>query len=84
MFSFTLQRKKTLTTSQKQKRLDRGKILLNEMKRGTAGEIVWSDEKLFIVEMPHNRHNDCVVGKHSPEIPAERKESVTPRNRPLS
>ena len=73
MSSFTLQQKQTLTTSQKQKRLDRGKILLNEMKRGTAGEIVWSDEKLFTIEMAHNHHIDQVIGRNSSEIPAEKK-----------
>ena len=40
MSSFTLQRKQALTKGQKEKRLDRGKILLKEIKSGMAGEIV--------------------------------------------
>ena len=43
------------------------------MKRGTAGEIVRSDEKLFTVEMAHNCHNGSIIGKNSSGILAEKK-----------
>ena len=44
--SFTLQTRQALSMAGKQKRFERSKVLLNELKRGTAGETVWSDEKI--------------------------------------
>ena len=41
MSSFTLQKRQSLSANVKQKRLGRSKVLLNELKRGTAGETVW-------------------------------------------
>ena len=57
----------------KQKRLERSKVLLNELKRGTTGETVWSDEKIFTVEQAHNRRNDRVISKNYADIPYEKK-----------
>ena len=73
MSSFTLQKRQSLSANVKQKRLDRSKVLLNELKRGTAGETVWSDEKIFTVEQAHNRRNDRILAKKSSDIPYERK-----------
>ena len=47
MSSFTLQKWQSLSMTVKQKRLERSKILLNELKRGTTDETVWSDKKIF-------------------------------------
>ena len=47
------------------------------MKRGTGGETIWFDEKLFIVEMAHNRHIDRVIGKNNFEIPTAKKKSLS-------
>ena len=59
-----------LTDLQKQKRLERSKILLNAMKDGTqAGEIVFSDEKLFTVEAKFNSQNDRILAKSADSIP---------------
>ena len=41
------------------------KVCLIHVKSGTAKEIVWFNEKLFTVEMAHNRRNDYVMGKNS-------------------
>ena len=46
----------------KQKRFERSKVLLNELKRDTAGETVGSDGKIFTVEQAHNHRNDRVIG----------------------
>ena len=40
------------------------KILLNAIKDGTqAGEIIFSDEKMFTVEAKFNSQNDKIFGK---------------------
>ena len=51
MFSFALQKRQALSAAVKQKRLERSKILLKKFRSGTAGKIVWSDEKIFTVQM---------------------------------
>ena len=73
MSSFTLQKRQTLSAAVKQKRLERSKALLRELKSGTAGEIVWSDEKIFTVEMAHNRRNDRNIGRSAKDIPYDHK-----------
>lgn len=73
MSSFTLQKRQTLSEAVKKKRLERSKALLRELKSGTAGEIVWSDEKIFTVEMAHNRRNDRIIGKSAKDIPYNQK-----------
>ena len=73
MSSFTLQKRQTLSAAVKQKRLERSKALLRELKSGTAGEIVWSDEKIFTVEMAHNRRNDRIIGRSAKDIPYDQK-----------
>ena len=45
--------------------MERSKTLLRELKSGTAGEIVWSDQKIFTVKMAHNRRNDRIIGKNA-------------------
>ena len=45
-------------------------MLLNELCHGMAGKVVWSDEKIFTVEMAHNRQNDRVICKSVLESPA--------------
>ena len=60
MSSFTLQKRQSLSMTVKQKRLERSKLLLNELKRGTTGETVWSDEKILTVEQAHNCRNDDI------------------------
>ena len=54
MKSLTLQKRQALNETQKFKRLERSKILLNELSHGTAGEVVWSDEKIFTVKRSIN------------------------------
>lgn len=73
MSSFVLQKRQTLSEASKQKRLERSRCLLKELKSCTAGEIVWSDEKIFTVERAHNRRNDRVLGRKSSDIPYEVK-----------
>jgi AraC-like DNA-binding protein len=59
-----------LTDLQKEKRLARAKVLLNKMKACTdASEVIFSDEKLFTVEVTFNSQNDRVLTKSSKDIP---------------
>ena len=71
--SFTLQKRQALSAAVKQKRLERSKILLKKFRSGTAGEIVWSDEKIFTVEMAHNRRNDRIIGRSTKDISCDQK-----------
>ena len=73
MSSFTLQKRQALSAAVKQKRLERSKILLKKFKSGTAGEIVWSDEKILTVEMAQNRRNDKIIGRRIKYIPCDQK-----------
>ena len=75
---FTLQKRQALSAAVKQKRLVRSKILLKKFRSGTAGEIVWSDEKIFTVEMVHNRRNDRIIGRSIKDIPCDQKLSTEP------
>ena len=73
-----------LTALQKQKKLERLKIFLNAMKDGTqAGEIMFSDEKMFTVEAKFNSQNDRILAKSAGSIPTSVK-SVFRRQKPAS
>ena len=50
MKSLLLQKHQFLSNLHKKKRLERCKILHDEIEPGKSGEIVWSDEKLFTIE----------------------------------
>ena len=81
---FKMTNRQQLTDLQKQKRLDRSKILLNAMKDGTqAGEIVFSDEKMFTVEAKFNSQNDRILAKSADSIPPSVK-TVFRRQKPAS
>jgi len=81
---FKMTNRQQLTDLQKQKRLDRSKILLNAMKDGTqAGEIVFSDEKMFTVEAKFNSQNDRILAKSADSIPPSIK-TVFRRQKPAS
>ena len=70
MSSFTLQKRQALSAAVKQKRLERSKILLKKFR--SAGEIVWSNEKIFTVKMAHNQRNDRIIGSIK-DIPCDQK-----------
>jgi len=81
---FKMTSRQQLTALQKQKRMERSKILLNAMKDGTqAGEIVFSDEKMFTVEAKFNSQNDRILAKSADSIPTSVK-SVFHRQKPAS
>ena len=56
---------------QKQKRMERAKILLNRIKDGMdAGEIIFFDEKIFTVEAQFNWKNNRILAKSANSIPS--------------
>ena len=60
-----------LTAFQNQKRMERAKILLNRMKNGMdAGEIIFSDEKIFTLEAQFNLQNGKILAKSADSIPS--------------
>jgi len=59
--SFKLVKKPLLTPGTKQKRLDRAKILLNNLKNHGNRVVIFSDEKTFTVDPVMNKQNDRVV-----------------------
>ena len=76
--------KHQLTALQKQKRLERAKILLNRMKNGTdGGEIFFSDEKILSVEAQSNSQNDRILAKSADNISSSIN-SVYRRQKPAS
>ena len=58
-----------LTDLQKEKRLARAKIFLNNLKPGMdTSKIIFSDQKLFTVKVICNQQNDRVLAKFSADI----------------
>ena len=50
--------------------MERAKIILNQMKNDTiTGEIIFSDEKIFIIEAKFNSQNDRILAKSTNSIP---------------
>ena len=67
---YKLRKHQALTTLQKQKRLDRAKILVRELKTGmAAAKIIFSNEKVFTVETKFNSQNNRVLTKCPQDIP---------------
>ena len=66
MSLYKIRTRQLLTDLQKRKRKERAKILLNRLKGGTEkGEIVFSDEKLFLVEAKFNTQNDRIISNRN-------------------
>ena len=70
LYSYKLRKPRALTTLQKQKRLERAKILLRELKTGTSTTaVIFSDKKVFTIETKFNSYNDRVLAKCPHDIP---------------
>ena len=69
MLPYKIKKRKYLTRVQKQKRLDRAKILLRDLKSGTTEQdIVFSDEKLRTIKPCVHNQNDRVYAESSAVI----------------
>ena len=74
MTPFKIQKRQLLSEVTKQKRRERGRVLLKKLTAGMqenleTGEVVWTDEKLFTVEPNFNQKNDMVLGHSLQDIP---------------
>lgn len=59
-----------LTEAQKATRLQRSKVLINDMKHAAPGRtILFSDEKIFTVDVCNNRRNDRWIGNDPANVP---------------
>ena len=66
MTPFKIQKRQLLSEVTKQKRRERGRVLLKKLTAGMqenleTGEVVWTDEKLFTVEPNFNQKNDMAL-----------------------
>lgn len=57
-----------LTTTQREKRLKRCKALLNKMKKGENGVLVFSDEKIFTVDAVSNSRSLRYIAKSPSDV----------------
>ena len=74
MSPFKMSNRQQLTALQKQKRLERSKILLNQIKNGTSAcEIIFSDKKIFTIKAKFNFQNDKILAKSADSIPSNLK-----------
>ena len=56
-----------LTASQRQKRLERARVILNKLKSGKDKVLIFSDEKDYHVDKHHNRRNSRYISE-SPKV----------------
>ena len=74
MIFFRLLKRHHLTEQQTPKRLERSRVLLEKMQNGTqTGEVVFSDEKISMIEVSRNKKKDLVIGTTSASIPGEHR-----------
>lgn len=72
-----------LNVAQRKKRVDRCRMLLRRFKKGDEKSIVFSDEKLFVVEEKWNAQNSRVYAAKIEDIP-ETKRTVIQSQKPGS
>lgn len=58
-----------ISASSKEKRLNRGKTLLAEMKHDVNKVLIWSDKKIFTVEVVANMRNDRFYACKAGDLP---------------
>lgn len=67
--AYKKQPKQLISAASKKKRLDRGKVMLEEIQRATDTVFIWSDEKMFTVEAILNRQNDRLYARDAQDLP---------------
>lgn len=74
-------KKPRLTQATREKRLERSKVLLNLLKKGKKGPIIFSDEKFFLVDRVINSRNHRYIAFVDPEdVPDEIKYCPVTKN----
>uniref|UniRef100_A0A3P8TI71 Paired domain-containing protein n=1 Tax=Amphiprion percula TaxID=161767 RepID=A0A3P8TI71_AMPPE len=64
-----MQHRQLISAASKKKRLDRGKMMLQEIQSATDKVMVWSDEKMFTVQAVVNSQNDRVYAHSAQHLP---------------
>ena len=67
--AYKKQPRQLLSAASKQKRHDRGKMMLAEMQRAVDNVFIWSDEKIFTVEAVTNTQNDRLYAHNAEDLP---------------
>ena len=82
---FQIQKRQLLSEATKQKRMTRAQQLLKNLtdKHASTREVIWTDEKLFIIEAAFNPKSDTVLGKSLDAI-AMSSQSHYRRQKPAS
>ena len=73
MSPYKLQKKQLILEATIEKRLARSKLLLKQLKNGMLQNLIFTDEKLFIVQQAHNHQNDQVLAKTLDSTSANRR-----------
>ena len=58
-----------LSQAAKNKRLERGKFLLEKLEDSMQPPVLWTGEKLFTVQAVHNHQNDRIYAVNKDDIP---------------
>ena len=69
--AYKITKRQLLSAATKKKRLERAKLLLNGLLDDTQPTILWTDEKLFTIQMIHNPQNDRIWTKNKESVPVE-------------
>ena len=67
--AYKMQCRHLISATSKQKRLDRGKKMLEEIQSATDKVFIWSDEKMFTVQAVMNSQNDRVYAANAGDLP---------------
>ena len=69
MSSYKFQKKQLLSVKNREKRLKRCRSLLGRFTGGLQNQILFSDEKLFVVEQQINKQNDRILATNKESLP---------------
>ena len=83
VYPYKFTKRQLLSNATKKKRLDRAKVLIKRLVVGTRPQVLWTDEKLFIVQAIHNHQNDRIWIPNKDMVPVERCSSFR-RQKPSS
>ena len=73
MTPYKLKKRQLLSSKTRDKRVLRSRKLLRILRSGTVGSVLWTDEKIFKLELPHNRQNDRVLSTDLSKTPEHHK-----------
>ena len=81
--AYKITKRQLLSAATKKKRLERAKLVLNRLLDDTQPTILWTDEKLFTIQVMHNPQNDRIWMKNKGSVPIKLRTSFR-RQKPAS